>query len=131
MNKVMMLGRLTRDPDISTTNSGTKVARFSIAVNRRYKTEGGPEADFFDCTAFGERAGFVEKYLVKGTKILVEGELQNNNYTNRDGNKVYSMRIMVNGIEFAESKKASTQQSPPDDGFVDVPDNGDDEIPFA
>ena len=131
MNKVIMLGRLTRDPDISTASSGTKVARFSLAVNRRFKTEGGPEADFFDCTTFGERAGFVEKYLIKGTKILVEGELQNNNYTNRDGNKVYGMRILVNSIEFAESKKSSAPQAPPSDDFVDVADDGDDEIPFA
>ena len=149
MNKVIMMGRLTRDPEIRYGQgaNGTVVGAFSIAVDRRFKREGEPDADFFDCTTFGKQAEFVEKYLRKGTKVLVEGEIQNDNYTNKDGNMVYSVRVIANNIEFAESKNASgggggfTPAEPGSapmpsadigDGFMDIGDGVDDEdIPFA
>ena len=108
MNKVIMIGRLTRDPEVSSSASGTAFARFSIAVDRRFKREGEPDADFFNCTSFGKQAEFVERYLKKGTKVVVTGRIQNDNYTNKEGQKVYSVRIMVEEIEFAESKNASS-----------------------
>ena len=133
MNKVIEMGRLTRDPEISSSNSGTTFARFSIAVDRRFKREGEPDADFFNCTAFGKTAEFVEKYLQKGTKVLVTGRLQNNNYTNKDGQKVYDVRIMVEEIEFAESKKDNSQSTQDTQGtdFLNVPDGLVEELPFS
>lgn len=133
MNKVIEMGRLTRDPEISSSNSGTTFARFSIAVDRRFKKEGEPDADFFNCTAFGKTAEFVEKYLQKGTKVLVTGRLQNNNYTNKDGQKVYDVRIMVEEMEFAESKKDNSQSTQNTQGtdFLNVPDGLVEELPFS
>ncbi len=109
MNKVILMGRLTRDPEVrySQGASQTSVARFSVAVDRRFKRDGEPDADFFNCTAFGKQAEFIERYLHKGTKIVLSGRVQNDNYTNKDGQMVYSVRIMVDEIEFAESKNAS------------------------
>ena len=128
MNKVIMMGRLTRDPEVSYSNRGDSqlaLGRFSLAVDRRFKREGEPDADFFNCTAFGKQAEFVEKYLHQGTKIVVCGRIQNDNYTNREGQKVYSVRIMVDEIEFAESKNASQNygggNSFPQDGPIDQP----------
>ena len=108
MNKVIMMGRLTRDPEVRYGGANnTAVARYSIAVDRRFKREGQPTADFFNCTSFGKQGEFVEKYLRKGTKVVIEGELQNDNYTNKEGQMVYGMRIIVNSVEFAESKNSS------------------------
>lgn len=109
MNKVIMMGRLTRDPEVSSSTSGTTFARYSIAVDRKFKKEGEPDADFFNCSSFGKQAEFVEKYLAKGTKVVISGRLQNNNYTNKEGQKVNDVRIMVEEIEFAESKNGSTE----------------------
>lgn len=148
MNKVIMMGRLTRDPDVRYTQSATPAAvgRFSLAVDRKYKQEGQPEADFFNCIAFGKVGEFVEKYLKKGIKVVVTGRIQNDNYTNKDGQKVYGTQIMVEEIEFAESKsvsegqQASTQthgywerpeQEKDKDGFMNVPDGIGDDLPFA
>ena len=133
MNKVIEMGRLTRDPEISSSNSGTTFARFSIAVDRRFKREGEPDADFFNCTAFGKTAEFVEKYLKKGIKVLVTGRLQNNNYTNKEGQKVYDVRIMVEEMEFAESKKDDQQnaQEAPENDFLNIPDGLVEELPFS
>lgn len=110
MNKVMLMGRLTRDPDVRYGQGGnqTAVARFSIAVDRRFKREGQPTADFFNCTAFGKQAEFVEKYLHKGTKMVVIGSVQNDNYTDNNGNQRYSVQIIVDELEFAESKNAQS-----------------------
>ena len=119
MNTVIMIGRLTKDPEVSYANSGTTIGRFSLAVDRRFKREGEPTADFFNCVTFGKQADFVEKYLKKGTKIAIVGEIQNNNYTNKDGQKVYSTQIMVNQIEFAESKAAAGQQTKQAGGGAD------------
>ncbi|MBR1630034.1 MAG: single-stranded DNA-binding protein [Lachnospiraceae bacterium] len=109
MNKVILMGRLTRDPEMRYGGaSNTGIARFGIAVDRRFKREGQPEADFFNCVAFGRLAEFTEKYLHKGIKILLEGEVQNDNYTNKEGRMVYGIQIVANNIEFAESKNAQS-----------------------
>ena len=147
MNKVIMMGRLTRDPEVrySQGASQTAIARFSLAVDRRWKREGEPDADFFNCTVFGRQADFVEKYLRQGTKVVVTGRIQNDNYTNKDGQKVYSVQIIVEEIEFAESKnaaaangaapayQASARPSPSQaagDGFMSIPDGAEEELPF-
>ncbi len=110
MNKVILMGRLTRDPEIrySGGDNALAIGRFSLAVDRRSrKNSDGADADFFNCTAFGRQAEFVEKYLKQGTKILLVGRIQNDNYTNREGQKVYSVQVIAEEIEFAESKNAS------------------------
>ncbi len=135
MNKVILMGRLTRDPEVRySQGSSTAICRYTLAVDRRFKREGEPEADFFNCTVFGKSAEFAEKYFKQGTKILVVGRVQNDNYTNRDGKKVYSVQILVEEQEFAESKGASAEATPTQstasaDGFMDVPD-GLDDLPF-
>ncbi len=139
MNKVILMGRLTRDPEVRYGGSSNMaIARFSIAVDRRFKREGQPSTDFFDCTAFGKLGEFVEKYLRKGTKILLDGELQNNNYENKDGQKVYGMRVIANQIEFAESKRSAEENSGYEapggvdisDDFMNIPDSIEEELPF-
>ena len=152
MNKVILMGRLTRDPEVRYSQGAnqTAVARFSIAVDRRFKREGEPDADFFSCTCFGKQAEFVERYLHKGVKVLLAGRIQNDNYTNKDGQMVYGIRIMVDEIEFAESKNASGGNggsgynngsyaggnSAPaaygaGDGFLNIPDELEEELPFC
>lgn len=142
MNKVILIGRLTRDPEIrySTGANATAVASFSIAVDRRFKRDGEPDADFFNCTAFGKQAEFVERYLKKGIKLVVVGRVQNDHYTNKEGQKMYNVRIMVEELEFAESKGngegADNRQggrpapSAAGDGFMNIPDGIDEELPF-
>lgn len=147
MNKVIMMGRLTRDPEVRYGGaSNNAIARFSIAVDRRFKRDGQPDADFFNCTAFGKTGEFVEKYLRKGTKIVLDGEVQNDNYTNKEGVMVYGTRIIVNQVEFAESKNAAAAAgnggevapmapseaptSDPGNGFMEIDDVEDDGIPF-
>lgn len=151
MNKIFLMGRLTRDPEVrySQGEKQTAVARYSVAVDRRFKREGDPEADFFNCTAFGKQAEFCEKYLHKGTKVVVEGRLQNDNYTNKDGNQVYSVRVITESIEFAESKRAAEASGQsfgapaqsgydrgpvsgggaPDD-FINIPEGIEEDLPF-
>jgi len=148
MNKVILMGRLTRDPEVrySSGDNATAIARFGLAVDRRFRRSNeNQEADFFNCTAFGKQGEFVEKYLKKGTKILLSGRIQNDNYTNRDGQKVSSVQIIAEEIEFAESKNAGSAQSAPQsysnsssegsrpaaDGFMNIPDSIDsEELPF-
>ncbi len=144
MNKVILMGRLTRDPEVRYSQGAnqTAVARFSIAVDRRFKRDGEPDADFFNCTAFGKQAEFIERYLHKGVKVVVCGRIQNDNYTNKDGQMVYSVRVMVDEIEFAESKNASSNNngggfggnapapSGAGDGFMNIPDGIEEELPF-
>lgn len=110
MNKSIMMGRLVRDPDVKYTegkNGELAIANFRLAVDRKYAKENDEvQADFFACTAFGRLAEFTEKYLFQGIKIVVQGRMQNDNYTNRDGDKVYGVRLIVDDIDFAESKSA-------------------------
>lgn len=134
MNLVILMGRLTRDPEVSSSVSGTTFARYSIAVDRKFKREGEADADFFNCTSFGKQAEFVERYLKKGTKIVVSGEIQNNNYTNKDGQKVYDVRIMVHDVEFAESKNSDSKtetKSKDVTDFLNIPDGLVEELPFS
>lgn len=107
MNKVFLCGRLVRNPEVRRSNdeTTTAIARFSIAVERKNKKGDESTADFFNCTTFGKKAEFVSNYLRQGTKIILTGRLQNDNYTNKDGSKVYSINVIVDEIEFAESKK--------------------------
>lgn len=154
MNKVILMGRLTRDPDVrySQGENAQAIARYTLAVDRRFKREGSEQtADFIGCVAFGKSAEFAEKYLKKGTKLVVEGRIQTGSYTNKDGNKVYTTDVVVENQEFAESKSASggsnpgpaaasessgsAQQTPPPigtdpDGFMSIPDGIDEELPF-
>lgn len=137
MNKVILMGRLTRDPDIKymQNEQQTAVARFTLAVDRRFKRQGdGQAADFINCVAFGKLAEFAEKYLNQGTKVTTCGRIQTGSYTNKDGNKVYTTDVVLEEIEFAESKAAG--QRPQEtatsaDGFMEIPDGLDDEMPFA
>lgn len=107
MNKWLGIGRLTRDPDIRYTNGSEPmaIARFTVAVDRRFKKDGDQEADFISCVAFGKNGEFAEKYLHKGLKIAVEGRIQTGSYDDRTGKKVYTTDIVVEHMEFVESKK--------------------------
>ena len=139
MNNVALTGRFVRDPDIRYTDGGTSIARFTLAVDRQYKQDGGPSADFIGCVAFGKTAEFIEKYFCKGMKMEVSGRIQTGSYTNQDGNKVYTTDVVAAQVGFAESKAASGQRmetpaSDPDlaaDGFMNIPDDIDEEeLPF-
>lgn len=132
MNKLIIMGRLTRDPEVRQAN-GKQIARYALAVDRRFKQEGQPEADFFNCTVFGKGAEFAEKYLKQGVKIVVVGRIESDNYTNKDGQKVYSWQVIVDEQEFAESKNSSQpadkpQAKPAESGFVEV--SADEDLPF-
>ena len=108
MNKIVLTGRLVRDPEIRyTQQTNTAVARYTLAVDRMYKREGEPQADFLRCVAFGKTAEFAEQYLQQGIKIAVTGRIQTGSYTNRDGQKVYTTDVVVESQEFCESKAAS------------------------
>ncbi len=152
MNKVILMGRLTREPDIrsSAGENATTVARYTLAVDRRFRRDGEQTADFIGCVAFGRQAEFAEKYLHQGTKIAITGRIQTGSYTNREGQKVYTTDVVVEEQEFAESKGASQEnagfgggssyqrQSSPaapvsggsPDGFMNIPDGIDEELPF-
>ena len=135
MNKAILMGRLTREPDIrySQGETTTTIARFTLAVDRRYKKDGEAAADFISCVAFGKQAEFIEKYLKQGTKVVVEGHIQTGSYTNKDGQKVYTTDVMIESIEFAESKlsneQPTTTPAPSGDGFMHIPD-GEEGLPF-
>lgn len=142
INKTILLGRLTADPDIRYTqgNKPMCIARFTLAVDRRFKRDGEPSADFINCVAFGKSGEFAEKYYKKGIKIAVTGRIQTGSYTNKDGQKVYTTDVIIEEQEFAESKAASAQnqqQAQPQgdaqgiDNFMNIPDSIDEEIPFS
>lgn len=142
MNKVILMGRLTRDPEVrySQGQNQTCIARYTLAVERRFKQEGQQSADFIGCVAFGKLGEFAEKYLKQGTKVAITGRIQTGSYTNRDGQKVYTTDVVVEEQEFAESKNAAgnrenaanTQQSQTDaDGFMHIPEGIEEELPFA
>lgn len=143
MNKVILMGRLVREPDVRYMQSenSTAVARYSLAVPKKFKRDGEPDCDFINCVAFGKMGEFAEKYLRKGTKVVITGRIQTGSYTNRDGVKVYTTDIIVEEQEFAESKNASQQntQSRPEPmaqadnsngDFMSIPDGLDSELPF-
>ena len=154
MNKVVLMGRLTRDPDIRYSNgeTATAVARFTLAVDRRFgRKDGEQTAEFIGCVAFGRTAEFAEKYLRQGVKVAASGRIQTGSYTNREGQKVYTTDVVLDDIEFAESKSTSDanrggmgmgggyQAAPAPapgpmgaagDGFMNIPDGIDEELPF-
>lgn len=141
MNKVILMGRLTRDPEVrySQGQNSTAIARYTLAVDRKFKdANGNTGADFISCVAFGRAGEFAEKYFKKGTKIAIEGRLQSGSYTDKNGNKVYTTDVVIESQEFAESKNSggSSQPDPAEgysdgDGFMNIPDGIDDEVPFA
>ena len=145
------MGRLTRDPEIKYTQGGNSmaIARYTLAVDRRFKRDGEPTADFINCVAFGKAAEFTERYFRQGLKVVVTGRIQTGSYTNKDGQKVYTTDVVVEEQEFAESKATSDanagsfshaggfQQAPAPtpaadagDGFMNIPDGIDEELPF-
>lgn len=152
MNKVVLVGRLTRDPEVrySQGDSSTAVARYTVAVDRRFKRDNEPTADFIPCVVFGRSAEFAEKYFRQGMRISVSGRIQTGSYTNKDGVRVYTTDIVVEEQEFAESRAESEanrgafQYSAPSqsassapapsidagDGFMNIPDGIDEELPF-
>ena len=135
MNSVQLIGRLTRDPEVRYTDGGTSVAKFSLAVERRFKQENGADADFINIVSFGKTAEFIEKYFHKGIKIALNGRIQTGSYTDKDGKKVYTTDIVAENVEFCESKGTSSNNEAPapasDGDFMSVPDGIDDgELPF-
>ena len=148
MNKVILMGNLTRDPEIrySQGENSLAIARFSIAVNRRFSRQGDTDTDFFNCTAFGKQAEFVEKYFKQGSRMLLTGRVQNDNYTNKNGERVYSVQIMADEIEFGERKSTADANASrgasnfgggapepamaADDDFMNIPDGIEDGLPF-
>ena len=147
MNKVVLMGRLTRDPDVRYSQGETPlaIARYTLAVDRRFKRNGEQDADFINCVAFGRTAEFAEKYLKQGTKMVVSGRIQTGSYTNRDGVKVYTTEVVIEEQDFAESKAAAAQNSSmgvpqpsapqpsvaASDGFMNIPDGLEEELPFS
>ena len=125
MNKVAMTGRPAGEPEVRYTTNNDAVANFRVAVERRYKKEGQPDADFFKATAFGKTAEFIEKYVRKGQKIAFTGRLQNDEYTNRDGQKVSQAVIIIEEVEFCEKKEQKPEKT---DDFMDLP--KDEQLPF-
>ena len=143
MNKVILMGRLTRDPELRYTNgeNSMAIARYTLAVDRTIKKQGEQSADFINCVAFSKAAEFAEKYFMQGMRVLVSGRIQTGNYTNKEGQKVYTTEVIVDTQEFADSKgagdsnyKSSTRSSTSSasiDGFMNIPDGVDDEgLPF-
>ena len=148
MNKVILMGRLTRDPEVrySQGDNAMAIARYTLAVDRRFSRNNGDDqqsADFIGCVAFGRAGEFAEKYFRKGTKIAVTGRIQTGSYTNRDGVKVYTTDVVVEEQEFAESNNSSgndggfagnANRTPEPmgagDGFMNIPDGIDEELPF-
>lgn len=133
------MGRLTRDPEIryTTGEKSTCIARYSLAVNRSFKRDGEPEADFFNCVAFGKSGEFAEKFLKKGMQILVSGRIQTGSYTNREGQKVYTTDVVIESQEFTEKKQEAEPEAPkttPEkvaDGWVNIPESLAEELPFS
>ena len=151
MNKVILMGRLTRDPEVRYTagENALAIARYTLAVDRRFRRDGEATADFISCVVFGRGAEFAEKYFHQGIRIVVSGRIQTGSYTNREGQKVYTTEVVVEEQEFAESKSASDnymashpQQSAAPapsmpapgagsaDGFRNIGDGNDEEQPF-
>lgn len=145
MNKAILMGHLTRDPEVrySQGDNATAIAKFTLAVERRIKRDNEASADYINCVSFGKSAEFAEKYFHKGTKIVIAGRIQIGSYTNKDGQKVYTTDIVIEEQDFAESKAASqqndsgnssthsssqqTQQPKSSDGFMSP---NDEELPF-
>lgn len=138
MNIVIMVGRLTKDPEIRYSQQGKAVCNFSVAVDRRIKREGDNNTDFFNCVCFGKTAEFVEKYFSSGKRIAIEGNIQNDSFTGRDGTKKTAVKIVCDNAEFADGKgkdwepPKDDQLKEHDEGFLNIPDGAiDEELPFV
>lgn len=149
MQSIIICGHLGKDPEVRYSGSGdntTTIARFSVAVKRAYKREGKPDVDFFNCVCFGKNAQFAEKYLTKGSKVVIRGRMEQDDYTNKDGQKVYTWNLNVDEIDFGGGKSDSTAngskeaksgkktaKEPKEDenGFIDIPDELEEDCPFA
>ena len=146
MNKVILMGRLTRDPDVrySQGDNSMAIARSTLAVDRRGRAsqDGEQQSDFIGIVAFGKAGEFAEKYLHKGTKVVVTGRIQTGSYTNKDGNKVYTTDVVAEDQEFAESKGSNSSNGggqnsgferpqSAEDGFMNIPEGIDEDLPFA
>lgn len=138
MNKVILCGRLVRDPEVrySQGEKPMAIAKFTLAVDRKFKKDGEQSADFINCTSFGKTAEMIENHVTKGTKIIIEGRWQTGSYMNKDGNKVYTNDCAVESIEFCESKSQQAQNNATStssaDGFMNIPDNLEDNgLPFS
>ena len=146
MNKVVLMGRLTRDPEVrySAGENALAIARYTLAVDRRFRRDGEATADFINCVSFGRTAEFAEKYFRQGLRIVVSGRIQTGSYTNKDGQRVYTTDVVAENVEFAESKNSSgggdnsgftpsdrpSPSSAAGDGLMNIPDGIDEELPF-
>ena len=147
MNKVILMGRLTRDPEVrySQGENNLAIARYTLAVDRRFQRNSDQTADFISCVAFGKAAEFAEKWFRQGIKVAISGRIQTGSYTNKDGVKVYTTEVVVEEQEFAESKNASsagggsapmqnaphpTPSAASGDGFMSIPEGVEDQLPF-
>lgn len=130
MNVIHIMGRLTANPEITSTQSGTTVARYTVAVDRRFAKEGSQKTDFFNCTSFGKQAEFAEKYLKKGTKVVISGEMRLD-LVQKDGKNVTYPKVAVNEIEFAESKRSDSGEAKTDNDFLNVADGVIEDLPFS
>lgn len=139
MNKWVGVGRLVREPEIrySQGDKPLAIARYTLAVNRTYKRDNEPDADFINCIVFGKSAEFSEKFFKQGTKIIVSGRIQTGSYNNKEGHKVYFTEVVVEEQKFAESKSTGQAQERQEssaasgDGFMNIPEGIDEELPFA
>lgn len=135
VNKVIIMGRLTRDPETRYSQGKEPIAisNFTVAVDRKIKRENEPTADFFEVKALGKLGTFTEKYLKKGIKVVISGRVENDNYTNKNGEKVYTVKIITEEIEFAESKKVNDQAAgpaPSNYGWQEIPEGIEESLPF-
>lgn len=143
MNKLIITGRLTRDPEIrysqksGANGESSAVANFSLAVARKFKRDGEPDVDYFNCVAFGKNAEAAEKFFKQGTKLLIDGHVQIEPYTNKDGQKVSATKVYLETWEFCEAKgtngegRPQSAREPVGDGFINIPDDIDEELPFS
>lgn len=131
MNHIDIMGRLTADPEITSSTSGTTIARYTVAVDRRFAKEGQQKTDFFNCNSFGKQAEFAEKYLKKGTKVVLSGEMRLD-LVQKEGKNVTYPKIAVSDIEFAESKRDQNQETTESkNDFLNIPDGLVEELPFS
>ena len=130
MNHIDIMGRLTADPEITSSTSGTTIARYTVAVDRRFAKEGSQKTDFFNCNSFGKQAEFAEKYLKKGTKVVLSGEMRLD-LVQKDGKNVTYPKIAVSEVEFAESKRDQNQETTEKNDFLSIPDGLVEELPFS
>ena len=139
MNKVVLMGRLTRDPEVRYAQGEMAIGRYTLAVDRRFKRDGEATAYFINCVAFGKQAEFAERYFRQGLKIIICGRIQTGSYTNREGRKIYTTDVVVEEQDFAESKGDSSRASgtaageltKDEDGFMNIPEGIEEEMPFS